>query len=418
VSYINYEELIIENDLVIPMIIMKKYEKSLKKFRESIEPNIEEIYKLFDFLTETLDLIHKNGIVHRDLKPENILVDNDGNYKLADFGIASYNSEIYKLKAETKKGERLGNYDFSAPEQSIKGMDNKPKPSMDIYALGQICQWFVFGKTHKGTNRRRFTEFYDKDKIEVLDIIINKCICDNASERYQAIDEIWNHKKDLDESRKKPDPFDEMNLLSEAISATDPKSYWKIQKIDNLKVIERLINNINERKFKRELWFNTGNSNNSITRLQYDSEGRVLINQHDLKIENVWLYGNDDLYTDLIIINSKIENIEPFIIDGKEYKHATILDNKYLVDPGIAASGYVEINGEVFEISKFEQDYRDRYNSRKYYVIGTAWSNSILEKNDEYLCELQQNKELNEDIISNFIEKIRFNKHRDVYMGL
>ncbi len=418
VSYINYEELMLEDDLIVPMIIMKKYKESLKSFRKSIKPTIEELYKLFDFLTKTLNYIHKNGIVHRDLKPENILVDNNGNYKLADFGIASYNPEIYKLKAETEKSERLANYDFSSPEQSIKGIDNKPEPSMDIYALGQICQWFVFGRTHKGTNRKRFTEFYDEEEIEVLDIIINKCICNDASGRYQSIDEIWKHKKDLVESRKKPDAFDEMHLLGEAIVATYPKAYKKVQKIDNLEVIERLINNINKRRFKRELWFNTGSRNNDINRLKYCSEGRVLINQHDLEIENVWLYHSEDLYTDLIILNSKVENIEPFIIDGEEYTHATILDDKYLVDPSITDCGYVEINGEVFKISEFEQDYRDRYNSEKYYVIGTEWSNSILEENDKYLCELQQYKELNDEVIISFIEKIRVKKHRDVYMRL
>lgn len=38
-------------------------------------------------IVEGVAYLHSNGVLHRDLKPQNILMDNDGNIKLADFGL-------------------------------------------------------------------------------------------------------------------------------------------------------------------------------------------------------------------------------------------------------------------------------------------------------------------------------------------
>ena len=35
-----------------------------------------------------IEAAHNNHIIHRDIKPENILVDDEGNFKLGDFGVA------------------------------------------------------------------------------------------------------------------------------------------------------------------------------------------------------------------------------------------------------------------------------------------------------------------------------------------
>lgn len=50
-------------------------------------------------------------VIHRDLKPENILLDEDGNVKIADFGLAGITSPL-----QAKLTLQCGTPEFTAPE--------------------------------------------------------------------------------------------------------------------------------------------------------------------------------------------------------------------------------------------------------------------------------------------------------------
>ena len=132
VNMIYYGELQIEDETIIPYIIMSAYAKNLKKYRkEKDEVQEEDFKKLIEFLLTTLKSIHKKNIMHRDIKPENILVDEDGKFVLADFGIAHYENDDFLI--DKKKGERLANIGYSAPEQ----INNKHEVTQtaDIYSM-------------------------------------------------------------------------------------------------------------------------------------------------------------------------------------------------------------------------------------------------------------------------------------------
>src|SRR5262245_7710182 len=84
--------------------------------------------------------LHRNLVVHRDLKPANILVDEDGNPKLLDFGIAKL---LERDADSTVTIMRMLTPDYASPEQITGGSITT---ASDIYSLGAVLYKLLTGE--------------------------------------------------------------------------------------------------------------------------------------------------------------------------------------------------------------------------------------------------------------------------------
>jgi serine/threonine-protein kinase len=90
-----------------------------------------EVVRLAADICKALRHAHDRGIIHRDIKPGNLLLANDGQVKIADFGIARF----FGHTKMTVAGSIIGTAEYMAPEQAA----GKPvEPRSDLYSLGAV----------------------------------------------------------------------------------------------------------------------------------------------------------------------------------------------------------------------------------------------------------------------------------------
>ncbi len=94
-------------------------------------------------MARALDFPHQRGVLHRDLKPSNILIDERGNPRLTDFGLAKLtNREAGGL---TLAAAVLGTPGYLAPEQAA-GSEAEVTTAADVYGLGGTLYELLTGR--------------------------------------------------------------------------------------------------------------------------------------------------------------------------------------------------------------------------------------------------------------------------------
>jgi len=155
----------------------------------------EQTLAMVPGICDALQAAHVQGVWHRDIKPENILLDQNGEVKIVDFGIARIVGDPQQNFTLTQTGGVLGSVAYMAPEQheSPRDIDHRA----DIYSLGVVIYEMLTGELPLG----RFPNPSSRAEVNgLVDEIVLRTLEKERELRQQSVDEV---KTDLVEASKR-----------------------------------------------------------------------------------------------------------------------------------------------------------------------------------------------------------------------
>jgi non-specific serine/threonine protein kinase len=140
-------------------IVMELLEGETIEQRMGSRPlEVGEVLDLGIQIADALESAHSKGIVHRDLKPGNLKVNERGQLKILDFGLAKFGAAsgaadradppsqadtMHKAEPLTITGAVLGTVNYMSPEQARGQLTD---PRTDLFSLGAVLYQMASGQ--------------------------------------------------------------------------------------------------------------------------------------------------------------------------------------------------------------------------------------------------------------------------------
>ncbi|MCH2149064.1 MAG: protein kinase [Phycisphaerales bacterium] len=204
--------------------------RELDVYLRERDATIEQRVRVFVRVCAAINHGHQRKIIHRDLKPGNILVDEQGEPKVIDYGVARASEvKIDQQTMHTEAGRLVGTVQYMAPEQvdmAMQDIDGR----CDVYALGVVLYLILTGEMPHSFDGQPIFEAMRVIREDVpvglrslnsdidrdLETIVLTCLEKERSRRYQDAGELG---KDL-----------VRYLKHEPISARRPSPLYRARK--------------------------------------------------------------------------------------------------------------------------------------------------------------------------------------------
>src|SRR5215471_1592576 len=143
-----------ETDEGRPFLVMEFISgRTLNRLMRKGLLTVSRVLEIIEAVASALHEAHSHGIIHRDIKPSNIMIDERGQVKVLDFGLAKQlnESEVQSSEPEaqtllvvhTRSGAMVGTPAYLSPEQA---MGAHVDCRSDLFALGGVFYECVTGQ--------------------------------------------------------------------------------------------------------------------------------------------------------------------------------------------------------------------------------------------------------------------------------